>query len=86
MSHEIPFAFEIGGKQINPSEIKDPHEVAVLQNVVNSIVDRIEDMQCPVHKQPPRFVCRGDSVDDLSLEVLGCCDALVDMVKERLAY
>lgn len=86
MAHEIPFAFEIGGKPINPSDIKDSHEVAVLQNVVNSIVDRIEDMQCPLHKQPPRFVCRGDSVDSLSLEVLGCCDALVDMVKERLAY
>jgi hypothetical protein len=86
MTHEIPFAFEIAGKQINPSDVTDPHEAAVLQNVVNSIVDRIEEMQCPLHKQPPRFVCRGDSVDALSLEVLGCCDALVDMVKERLAF
>lgn len=86
MTLEIPFAFEIGGKPINPADITDPHEVAVLKNVVNSIIDRIEDMQCPLHKQPPRFVCRGDSVDDLSLEVLGCCDSLVDMVKERLAH
>lgn len=85
MALEIPFAFEIAGKPINPADVTDPHDAAVLQNVVDAVVGRIEEMRCPLHKQPPRFVCRGESVDDLSLEVLGCCDALVDMVKERLA-
>jgi hypothetical protein len=81
---EIPFAFEIGGKAINPAELDDPAEKELLQNIVDSIVDRVEDMKCPVHNQHPRFLCHGDSIDDLSLEVLGCCDGLVDMVRNRL--
>jgi hypothetical protein len=85
MALEIPFAFEIGGKPVNPAKVTDPHEAAVLQNVVDTIVGRVEEMTCPLHQQPPRFICRGDSIDDLGLEVLGCCDALVDMVKARLA-
>lgn len=85
MTLEIPFAFEIGGKAINPSEVTDPHDAAVLQEVVDAVVNRVEEMRCPLHKEPPRFICRGDTVDNLSLEVLGCCDALVDMVKARLA-
>lgn len=81
---EIPFAFEIGGKAINPTELDDPQQSAQLQQVVDSIIDRVEDMKCPVHNEHPRFLCHGDSIDDLSLEVMGCCDGLVDMVRARL--
>jgi hypothetical protein len=81
---EIPFAFEIGGKTINPTELEDPQESEQLQQVVDSIIDRVEDMKCPVHNEHPRFLCHGDSINDLSLEVMGCCDGLVDMVRARL--
>ena len=81
---EIPFAFEIGGKSLNPSELEDPAQRAQLQQVVDSIVDRVEDMRCPVHREHPRFLCYGENLDELSLEVLGCCDGLVDMVRHRL--
>ncbi len=80
---EIPFAFEIGGKPLNPAEL-EPEQADQLQQVVDSIIDRVEDMRCPVHNEHPRFLCHGDSIDDLSLEVLGCCDGLVDMVRARL--
>lgn len=80
---EIPFAFEIGGKSVNPSEL-EPEQGAQLQQVVDSIVDRVEDMRCPVHNEHPRFVLHGDSIEELSLEVVGCCDGLVDMVRHRL--
>lgn len=81
---EIPFAFEIGGKAINPTELDDPRERELLQGIVDSIVDRVEDMKCPVHNKHPHFLCHGDTIDELSLEVLGCCDGLVDMVRNRL--
>ena len=81
---EIPFAFEINGKSVNPTELDDPREKELLQNIVDSIVDRVEDMTCPDHHEHPRFLCHGDSVDNLSLEVMGCCDKLVEMVRARL--
>jgi len=81
---EIPFAFEIGGKPLNPADVKDPEQSAQLQQIVDSIVDRVEDMKCPVHNEHPRFLCHGDSIEELSLEVYGCCDGLVDMVRNRL--
>ncbi len=81
---EIPFAFEIGGKSVNPTELPDPREAKLLQDIVDSIIDRVEDMRCPVHKEHPRFFCHGNTVDEFSLEVLGCCDGLVDMVRNRL--
>lgn len=81
---EIPFAFEIAGKPIDPTKLEDPREKELLQGIVDSIIDRVEDMKCPVHSQHPRFFCHGDTIDELSLEVLGCCDGLVDMVRNRL--
>ena len=42
---EIPFAFEIGGKAINPTEPGDPRETEVLQGIVDSTIDRVEDMR-----------------------------------------
>lgn len=81
---EIPFAFEIAGKAVNPTELDDPREKELLQGIVDSIIDRVEDMKCPVHHEHPRFLCHGDTIDDLSLEVIGCCDKLVDMVKARI--
>ncbi len=84
MGKGVAFAFQIGGQEINPTEVEDPHEAALLQDIVESVVDKTELIQCSEHGEPPRFLCSGDNIDELSLEVFGCCDALVEEVKKRL--
>jgi len=81
---EIAFAFEIGGKQIDPASLKDTAQAAMVEDIVESVVERIGNLRCEVHGERPRFICRGESFDDLSLEALGCCDSLIAHVMTRL--
>ena len=82
---EIAFALEIGGEQINPGEIKDPEVAKKIEAIVESVAGKVGGIKCPDHMEPPRFICSGPSFDDLSLEVEGCCDKLVDIVKGGLS-
>lgn len=82
---EIPFAFRIGGNDIDPTRLENEAEAAILNQIVESIVDRAGELVCPEHGESPRFVCTGPDIDNLSLEVQGCCEALVDQVQRRLA-
>lgn len=81
----IPFAFEIDGKAVDPNDVEDPAEAAMLRSIMASVADRVEDIYCKEHNEGPHFVCTGTSYDDLNLEVLGCCDALVEQVQKRLS-
>lgn len=80
---EIPFAFRIGGKDIDPSRA-DGDEAAVLNQIVESVIDRAGELVCPVHGEPPRFICSGPDLDNLSLEVEGCCEELIGNVRLRM--
>lgn len=82
---EIPFAFHIGGQDIDPGRSDDEQQTAALNRIVESIVDRTGELVCPEHGEPPRFICTGPDFDNLSLEVQGCCEALVSKVRLRLA-
>lgn len=82
--HEIPFAFEIGGKSVHPADLENEQEKQQLQEIVNSIIDRVEDMRCEEHNDVPHFLLYGETIDDLSLEVHGCCDKLVEQASARL--
>ena len=82
---EVPFAFEIAGEEIDPTKIEDPKIVRKIEQIVESVAGKVGGLRCPVHSEPPRFVCHGPDYDNLSLEVLGCCDKLVEIVKGGLA-
>jgi hypothetical protein len=82
---DISFAFKIGGETIDPSEIKDEAVSTILESIVESVVDRIEDLECEEHKEAPRFLCTGEDFNDLSIQVFGCCDKLIKTVEEKLA-
>lgn len=81
---EIAFAFEIGGKSIDPASLKDTAQAAIVEDIVESIVERIGNLTCEEHGERPRFLCHGDSFDELSLEVMGCCDSLIAHVMTKL--
>lgn len=81
---DIPFAFLINGKQLNPHNPESPEQATKMQQIVASISDRVDGLVCEEHKEPPRFLCTGENIDDLSLQVHGCCEKLVKMAENCL--
>lgn len=84
MTGGVAFSFQIGGREVDPTRMDDPQESAVLRDIVETVVDKTELVVCPEHGEPPRFLCAGESIDALSLQVFGCCQSLVDEVEKRL--
>jgi len=82
---DIPFAFLIGGKQLDPLNPDNPEEAAMMQQIVASISDRVDGLICHEHKEPPRFLCSGDNINELHLQVHGCCEKLVEMAENCLS-
>ncbi len=81
---DIPFAFVIDGKQLDPINPDNTEQAAMMQQIVASISDRVDGLVCPEHKEPPRFLCSGEKIDDLSLQIHGCCEKLVEMAENCL--
>ena len=80
----IEVTFEINGKRIDPNNLQDALERAVLQSVQEFVRTRLRAIRCPEHGEAPRVICKGRSIDDLSFEVTGCCQSLIDAVIDKL--
>jgi len=80
----IDISFEINGKKVNPRNIGNPLEKALLEQVEDSIKKQVGTVRCPEHGTAPKIVCKGHNLNSLSFEVSGCCEKLVDAVKARL--
>ncbi len=80
----IPFAFQINGKNIDPTSLDDKRASETLNQIVESVIDRTGELICQTHGEPPRFVFVGPDIDNLTMEVSGCCEELINEVKLRL--
>jgi len=76
--------FEIDGRKVNPNRLGDALEKAILQSVQESIRKKVGAIRCPKHGQTPKVICKGRSVNNLSFEVTGCCQDLIDTVVAKL--
>lgn len=81
----IHFAFLINGKEINPANAENPEQQDMIERIMESISSRMEGITCPVHKDAPRFLCSGESLDDLTIHIHGCCEKLVDLATRRMS-
>lgn len=81
----LSLTFEINGKKVDPRNMADALEAAMLGSVQKTVTRRLATVRCPVHGAAPTVVCSGASLGDLSFQVTGCCQALIDATKEALA-
>jgi len=81
---EIPFAFIIAGEEFDPATIDDPEQAERLEQIVDAISARVEGLSCPKHGETPRFVCSGDTLEEINLQVQGCCEELIELATQRL--
>jgi hypothetical protein len=80
----IDIKFEINGKRVDPSRIGDALEKAVLGKVSDHILKVLSSVRCPEHGTSPKVTVKGRSLDNLSFEMAGCCQALIDAATAKL--
>jgi hypothetical protein len=75
--------FSIGGKSVDPRNLKDAMMAAVLEGLRSQITEKLGTIRDPDTGEFPTVVIRGDSIEHLTLHVEGSPN-LVALVKERL--
>ncbi len=78
-------SFEINGRKVQPNQIGDALTKAVLSSVAGQIKEKVGSVTCPDHGKSPKIVCKGKSVEKLNFEVSGCCETLINSVKQKLS-
>lgn len=81
----IDISFELNARKVSPNNIGNSLESAMLNSVKDSISKSVGSIRCAEHGERPKIKAKGRSLDSMSLEVTGCCDALIDQVKKKLA-
>ncbi len=77
-------SFEINGRKVNPKNLSNVLEAAVLEELAVSIKKSVGAMRCPAHNQAPTVLIQGNSLKDLSIKVSGCCESLVEEARSRI--
>jgi hypothetical protein len=77
-------SFEINGKKVNPNNIADALKSAMLQEIGESVKKAVGFIRCSKHNQAQKVIVKGQSLDNLSAEVTGCCNDIIKRVTEKL--
>ena len=49
-----------------------------------STEDKLRDVRCPEHNQPPRLRFQGSTLRDISISLSGCCGKVMDIANARI--
>lgn len=75
--------FKIGEKKVQPNNVQDALEKAILQNVESQIRQKVGSIRDPKTGEFPTIVCKGSSIDNLSFSVEGSSE-MIELVKDNL--
>jgi hypothetical protein len=80
----IDISFEINGRKVSSKSFSDAFERAVLEGITSSIQHSVGTIRCAEHGSAPKVIGKGRNLNNLSFEVSGCCQQVIDRVRERL--
>jgi len=80
----IDVSFKINGRKVQPNQVGGFLTNAVLANVTEQIKKNVGSVRCPDHGKSAKIICKGKSLDNLSFEISGCCETLINTVKRKL--
>jgi hypothetical protein len=75
--------FEIGGCRVDPHDVRDALQVAVLESITEQIHAKVRGIRHPETGEAAVVVLRGNNLEHLSIEVSGS-DELVRLIGESL--
>jgi hypothetical protein len=79
----IDIKFEIGGRSVDPRDLGDVLQAAVLENIGDQIRAKVRGIRHPETGEAAVVVLRGDDLDHLSIDVSGS-EELVRLIGETL--
>jgi len=50
-----------------------------------STEDKLRDVRCPEHNQPPRLRFHGETLREVSISLSGCCAKVMEIANARIA-
>jgi len=80
----IEITFKINGKKVNPNNIGNAIEASILASIQDSIKKSVGSVCCPTHRKYPKITVKGQNLDNLSLEIKGCCEEITETIKAKL--
>ena len=80
----VEVTFEIKGKEVEPEGMKDVLDVIFLEHLRGEVRDCIGSVQCKKHDRRPKVKIKGQSLDNLTYEVSGCCPEFIEEVEEKI--
>ncbi|WP_027716190.1 hypothetical protein [Desulfuromonas sp. TF] len=80
----IEISFELNGQKVDPKTMGGGLQKAMLTTIREALGERVGQVECEHHHRQPHILCKGPSVVELSMEVCGCCDQIIDAVETRL--
>ena len=48
-------------------------------------VQKLRDVRCPDHRQPPRLKFQGATLREVSIQMSGCCGKLLELANRAIA-
>ena len=79
----LDISFEINGRKVNPNNMKDALESAILSQVADSVKKSVGNLRCAEHGQSPKIKIKGRNLKKLSFKISGCCDNLIEKVRAK---
>lgn len=79
----LDISFEINGRKVNPNQISNVLEKAVVQQLQDKLKREIGTIRDFETGERPRLKVKGNNINNLSIEVEGSPD-VIEAVKSRL--
>lgn len=81
-------SFEFNGKKMRPNELgkslQSAMEAAMLKGVRDHVTRTVGSIRCAVHGKGAKVVVSGHDLEHLEFKVSGCCQDLIQKVKQKL--
>ena len=84
LTQMVEVTFEIKGKEVEPEGMKDVLDVIFLEHLRGEVRDCLASVQCKKHDGRPKVKIKGQSLDNLTYEVSGCCPEFIEEVEEKI--
>ena len=81
---DIDICFEINGKKVDLDHFGDELEIAVLNEMASNVKEKLKSVVCKTHNERPIVKIIGANGGELSWEIGGCCQQLINDATAKL--
>jgi hypothetical protein len=85
----VNISWKINGKSVSPQNLgrelgKTFQKAAIKQTTDDTIKRNVNSTRCPIHGKTPTLIRKSGTQRELSYDISGCCQTVIDSVKRSL--